>query len=187
MELALFAILSLVAVAGAFGVVFGKNPLYCALSLVGVFLVTAVLYATLHSPFLAMLQIMVYAGAIMVLFIFVIMLLNLSSHRESGESEGAPAGGKRVLAVVLGSLLVAQIAVLGFVLTRGRSTGVLSEGTPRAIGETMFQKYLIPFEMAGILLLVAIVGAIALTRRHGRGLEGNIRDEALDVPEKADA
>ena len=185
MELAFFLILSLVAVAAAFNMVFGRNPLYCALSLVVVFLITAVLYVMLHSPFLAVLQVIVYAGAIMVLFVFVIMLLNLSSRRESGEGrEGAPSGSKRVIAVVLGSVLVAQIALLAFFLTRGDSPVDVFEGTPQALGRSLFQNYIIPFEMAGILLLVAIVGAIALTRRHGRGLEGTMRDD-LDEEEEA--
>jgi NADH-quinone oxidoreductase subunit J len=180
-ELITFGILSLLAIAGAFGVVFGRNPLYCALSLVGVFLVTAVIYVTLHSPFLAMLQVMVYAGAIMVLFVFVIMLLSLGNKEESGESSlGPPTGSKRVIAVALGSVLLAHIVALAFFLLRGRAPLKLTEGSPQAIGEAMFQKYLIPFEMVGILLLVAIIGAISLTRRPGRGLDGTLGDEGFD-------
>ncbi len=174
MALAAFILLALLAIAGALGVVLQRNALYSALSLVGVFAVTAVIYLMLSAPFLAMLQIIVYAGAIMVLFIFVIMLLSVN-YEESGESGGIPAGWKRVLAVVLGAALLAQLAYLGGTMVLGGGGGSVADmGSVRSVGITLYRNYIFPFEVASILLLVAIVGAVAITRRHGRGLEGHV-------------
>jgi NADH-quinone oxidoreductase subunit J len=173
--LAGFILLALLAIAGALGVILQRNALYSALSLVGVFAVTAVLYLMLHAPFLAVLQIMVYAGAIMVLFVFVIMLLSVN-YEESGEAQGIPAGWKRILAVVLGGILVAQLAFLAgsLALTGAKGDAGPDLGSAQSVGLALYKKYVFPFEVASILLLVAIVGAVAITRRHGRGLEGSV-------------
>ncbi len=172
---AAFILLALIAVAGALGVVLQRNALYSAMSLVGVFATTAVLYLMLSAPFLAMLQIIVYAGAIMVLFVFVIMLLSLN-YEESGEAAGIPSGMKRVTAVVLAAVLVAQLAFLGatLVLSGKHGAGAPDMGSVHSVGITLYKSYIFPFEVASILLLVAIVGAVAITRRHGRGLEGHV-------------
>jgi len=176
--LAGFLILAVAAVAGALGVVLQRNALYAALSLVGVFAATAVLYLMLSAPFLAMIQIIVYAGAIMVLFIFVIMLLSVR-YEESGEAAGIPAGVKRNLAVVLAALMVGLFAVLSwtFVLTGKRGGPDTDTTSIEQLGLTLYRKYAFPFEVASILLLVAIIGAVAITRRHGRGMEGNVELE----------
>jgi NADH-quinone oxidoreductase subunit J len=181
LAIAAFSILALAAIAGALLVVTARSPIYSALSLVGVLAVTAVFYLMLSAPFLAVLQVLVYAGAIMVLFIFVIMLLSLRTE-EGGEVMGLPTGARRVVAVVFSLLLLGQLAYLGATLVlSGRSGGgppgeIL--GTPVALGTQLFQRYLVPFQMTGILLLVAIVGAVAITRRHGRrGLEGTMAGE----------
>jgi len=173
--LAGFLILAVAAVAGALGVVLQRNALYAALSLVGVFAATAVLYLMLSAPFLAMIQIIVYAGAIMVLFIFVIMLLSVR-YEESGEGAGIPAGVKRNLAVVLAALMVGLFAVLSwtFVLTGRRGAADTDTTSIEQLGLTLYRKYAFPFEVASILLLVAIIGAVAITRRHGRGMEGSV-------------
>ena len=178
MALAGFLLLAVLAVAGALGVVLQRNALYGALTLVGVFATTAILYLMLSAPFLAAVQVMVYAGAIMVLFIFVIMLLSLR-YEESGESEGVPRGAKRNLAVALSSILVALLVLLGtgLVLTGRPGPSEGNMASIRDLGLTLYQKYAFPFELASVLLLVAIVGAVALTRRHGRGFEGSVARE----------
>ena len=176
MAIAGFIIVALVAVAGALGVVMNRNPLYSALSLVGVFVATAVLYFMLNAPFLGVLQILVYAGAIMVLFIFVVMLLSLR-YQESGEEGGIPTGFKRVVAVLLAGFLVAQFVLIGISFNLTGAQGDAETGSVEALGLTLYRKYVYPFEVASILLLVAIIGAVAITRRHGRGLEGNVEEE----------
>jgi NADH-quinone oxidoreductase subunit J len=172
-----FVLMAGLAVAGALGVVFSRNPLYSALSLVGVFAATAVLYLMLHSPFLAVLQILVYAGAIMVLFIFVIMLLSLR-REEGGEVAGIPRGLKRYSAIGLAGILVILFGVLAtsFVLTGQMGPGGEALGSVETIGTVLYRKYMYPFEVASVLLLVAIVGAVGITRRHGRGLEGHVAE-----------
>lgn len=175
MALAGFMILALVSIFCALGVVFSRNVLYGALYLVGVFAATAVLYLMLSAPFLAVVQIIVYAGAIMVLFVFVIMLLSLR-YEESGESEGVPTGFRRNLAMILGGLLVVLMGALSLTMVQsgrlGQSAADMGSVTDLAL--TLYKKFIFPFEVASILLLVAIIGAVAITRRHGRGLEGSV-------------
>jgi NADH-quinone oxidoreductase subunit J len=173
--IAAFILLAVLAVAGALAVVLQRSAIYSALSLVGVFAVTAVLYLMLSAPFLAMLQIIVYAGAIMVLFVFVIMLLSVS-YEESGEAVGIPSGWKRIGAAVLAGVLVAETAFLAvtMVLTGTHGVAGADMGSVQNVGMTLYKKFIFPFEVASILLLVAIVGAVAITRRHGRGLEGHV-------------
>jgi NADH-quinone oxidoreductase subunit J len=173
-----FVLLAVLAVVGALGVVFNRSPLYSALSLVGVFATTAGIYLMLSSPFLAVLQILVYAGAIMVLFIFVVMLLSLRRD-EGGEMAGIPRGLKRWTAIGLAGLLVVLLGVLttSFVLTGQPGPGGEAIGSVETIGTVLYRKYMYPFEVASVLLLVAIVGAVAVTRRHGRGLEGHVGEE----------
>jgi NADH-quinone oxidoreductase subunit J len=172
-----FLILAVMAVGCGFGVVLNRNPLYSALNLVGVFVATAVLFLMLHAPFLAVLQVLVYAGAIMVLFIFVIMLLSLR-REESGEVAGIPRGVKRYTAIGLAAILVVLFGVLGasFVLTGAPGPGGEALGSVQTIGTVLYKKYMYPFEVASVLLLVAIVGAVGITRRHGRGLEGHVAE-----------
>ena len=178
MELAGFVILAAATILGALSVVLQRNALYGALSLVGVFAATAVLYLMLQAPFLAVVQIIVYAGAIMVLFIFVIMLLSVR-YEESGESQGIPSGSKRLIALSLGGVLTALIGLMSYgLVATGKSGGMEGElGTVEALGLTLYKKFVFPFEVASVLLLVAIIGAVAITRRHGRGLEGHVGAE----------
>ncbi len=179
--LAAFILLAVIAIVCAVSVVAQRNALYSALSLVGVFIATAGLYLTLSAPFLAVLQVIVYAGAIMVLFVFVIMLLSVS-YEESGEAAGIPSGFKRILAVVLGVVLVAQFVILGagFTLTGAEGDPTTDISSVRSVGLALYKSYMFPFEVASVLLLVAIVGAVAITRRHGRGLEGHLRGEETE-------
>lgn len=154
--------LAVISVAAALGLLFSRNAVYAALFLVLNFLTVAVFYLTLNAPFLAMAQITVYAGAIMVLFLFVIMLLGTKKLTES-----SPIAWQRPLAIVLGLALIVEIAVLFLSHTRGEAG--LAEigpgfGSPQAVGEVLFNQYLLPFEITSVLLLVGMIGAIVLTK-----------------------
>jgi NADH-quinone oxidoreductase subunit J len=164
LQLILFLFLALIAIAAALGMLFSRNAVYAALFLVVNFCTIAILYLTLNAPFLAIAQVTVYAGAIMVLFLFVIMLLG--AERLAG-SEGEITSWQRPVAVILG---VALLIETGYILLTQRewlaTSQALTEGfgSPQAIGRLLFSQYVLPFEITSILLLVAMVGAIVLTR-----------------------
>jgi NADH-quinone oxidoreductase subunit J len=161
-EIILFLALAVVAIAAALGLLLSQNAIYSALYLVVNFAVVAVLYLLLGAPFLAMIQITVYAGAIMVLFMFVIMLLG-AEQLQKGEEKLL---WQRPFGVILGAALV---AIAGYVLITTES-GVLpppvadpsTYGSPAAIGLELYQAYLFPFEVTSVLLLAAMVGAVVL-------------------------
>ena len=166
MESILFYLTALVAVFAAFFVTKCRNPVNSALCLVTNFLCLAVFYVMLEAPFMAAIQVLVYAGAIMVLIIFVIMLLNLGSSLKRRYTHSLAAGG--IISVLL--LLLTR-----HFISRGEATGVGGEvtsqliesyGHTELIGTTMFTEFLLPFEIASILLLVAIIGAIVLSKRQ---------------------
>jgi len=161
-ELIFFILLALVAVGAGLGLLFSRNAVYAALFLVLNFITVAVFYLILNAPFLAMAQVTVYAGAIMVLFLFVIMLLGTSKLKPSTENRW-----QRILALVLGAGLLAEIAAL-FII-QGLGDQVIVEigsqfGGPKEIGLELFRNYLLPFEVTSILLLVGMIGAIVLTK-----------------------
>jgi len=145
-------------------VVLQKHPIASALSLVGVMASIAVLYLQLGAEFIAMAQIIVYAGAVMVLFIFVIMLLNAGAESRSGRSWMAQLFGV--------PLLVALVGVLGFAAMKGFPDAgnvkfdSFQGGTAEKIGYALFTDYLLPFEVTSVLILVAILGAIVLARKE---------------------
>jgi NADH-quinone oxidoreductase subunit J len=159
-----FFILAAVALASAVGVLLSQNTVYAALFLVVNFSTIAVLFLTLGAPFIALAQITVYAGAIMILFLFVIMLLG---------TERLPLGKEIPWQRPLGIILAAVLMVEGvyLILVRSGSLGVLNVpagdyASPQAIGLELFNNYLLPFEVTSILLLVAVVGAIVLTKEE---------------------
>ena len=164
----LFAGLAVVSVASALGMLLSKSAIYSALNLIINFVTVAAFYLILDAPFISLAQVTVYAGAIMVLFLFVIMLLG--AERLGG---GDTMKWQKPLAAVLGIVLVIEVAYL--LITRAGSF-VQAEavgggfGSPQAVGKLLFSTYLLPFEVISILLLVAMVGAIVLTRRHNRPL-----------------
>jgi NADH-quinone oxidoreductase subunit J len=168
-DLIVFLILSLIAVAAALGMVFSKNAVYSALFLVLNFVTVAIFYLLLGAPFIAMSQITVYAGAIMVLFLFVIMLL--------GAESLAPANvlpWQKRLAVTLAVILGLESIYL--VVSNARADIVTapaaalnSMGSLREMAMTLFNQFLLPFEVTSILLLVAMIGAIVLTKREKAG------------------
>jgi NADH-quinone oxidoreductase subunit J len=162
MVTALFYILAGLAIACAISCVYHKNPLYSAVSLVGVFLSLACIYLTLAAPFIAATQILVYAGAIMVLVVFVIMLLNFD--------DDTPPSNLAYLWGVgggLGVLLFAQALFIFYAVNRSGQASVEATGVGKtlSIGTAMYTEYLLPVEIVGILLLMAIVGAMIMSRR----------------------
>jgi NADH:ubiquinone oxidoreductase subunit 6 (subunit J) len=171
-EQIMFFIAAAGAVAGALGVVILRNPFYSVLALIGHLISLAVLFLLLQSEFLAAAQIVVYAGAIMVLYLFVTAYVggtDLSLQR-SGE---AGAIGQLGVAMAGALFVVISIAVIGSSLDALDTRGADIEpgfGSPAAIGELLLKKFLIPFEAASFLLLVAAVCAVVLARRR-RGLE----------------
>jgi len=166
MEIILFYLTATVAIISAVFVTQCRNPINSALNLITTFLCLAVFYVMLESPFMAAIQIMVYAGAIMVLIVFVIMLLNLGLAVKTRYTHGLAAAG------ILSALI---LFVANYFLRAGEATGtggsVTSEvisnyGHTELIGRAMFVDFLLPFEIASILLLVAIVGAVILSKRE---------------------
>ena len=169
-EQILFFVAAAGAIAGALGVVVLRNPFFSVLSLVGHLLALAVLFLLLRAEFLAAAQVVVYAGAVMVLYVFVVAYIGGSE-----EPLGPSAGAARVLGPMFATALLAEIAIatvgsgLKAVDSRGPAVGA-SFGSPEAIGNLLMQKFLIAFEAASYLLLIAAVAAVVLARRR-RGLE----------------
>ncbi|HLI83926.1 MAG TPA: NADH-quinone oxidoreductase subunit J [Bryobacteraceae bacterium] len=164
MDVVLFLIFALIAVVAAINVVVQTHPIASAVSLIGVMGSLAVLYLLLGAEFIAAAQVIVYAGAVMVLFIFVIMLLNAGAEGKTGRS---------LMAQFLGApLLVAFLGVLAYFVQRlfpdsskvrfGGFTG----GSAQAVGRALFTTYLLPFEVTSLLILIAILGAIVLGRKE---------------------
>ncbi len=161
-----FLILSIVMIVGAVGVITLKQPVHAALSLVGTLLTLAVTYVTLQAHFLATIQVIVYAGAIMVLFLFVIMLLNVQ-----GETSKRMFPWMRWAAYGVG-----VIAALGLVISIFRNPNqmpnleivrnALQGGNAAQIGESLFSEFILAFQLVGVLLLTGIVGAVSLVQRR---------------------
>ncbi len=160
---ALFFVFAGLAIACAISLVYHKNPLYSAISLVGVFIGLSCIYVTLAAPFIAAVQILIYAGAIMVLVVFVIMLLNLDDDK--------PLNRLRYLYAVgggLGLILLAQTFFVFYAVSRKPNQYIETDetvGKTLNIGSAMYTEYLLPVEIVGILLLMAIVGSVILARR----------------------
>ena len=169
-ELIVFLVLSLVAIASALGMLFSRNAVYSALFLVLNFTTVAVFYLLLGAPFIAMSQITVYAGAIMVLFLFVIMLLGAES---LAPDKSLP--WQKPMAFTLAAILVVESIYL--LVSRAQPDMVVtapdiavnSMENLREMAMTMFNQFLLPFEVTSVLLLVAMVGAIVLTNREKAG------------------
>jgi NADH-quinone oxidoreductase subunit J len=142
-----------------------KNPVYSALALLVMFFHVAGLFVTLHAEFLAIIQILVYAGAILVLYLFVVMLLNLK-REEHFHSQ-------LIVGLFLGCVLFAEAVLLvlkgettlGNNLVAADTTVELTRGNTESIGELLYTTYLFPFEVASLILLVAMVGAVILTKK----------------------
>jgi len=163
-DLILFITLALVAVASALGMLFSRNAIYSALNLIINFGVVAVFYLLLGAPFIALAQITVYAGAIMVLFLFVIMLLGAERLRAASSLPW-----QQPAALVLMLILLLETAYVIFIRP-ATLTGLQplppGFGSPSAVGLRLFDQYTLPFEITSVLLLVAMVGAIVLAKRR---------------------
>jgi NADH-quinone oxidoreductase subunit J len=185
MSAVLFFIAALGAIAGALGVVLLRDAFYSVLALVAHLVFLAVLFLLLRSEFVAAVQVVVYAGAVMVLYVFVVAYvggeqdrveLGRTDHRSSGQSSRLRAGGTLLGAALLVELM---IALLGTGLAGGRghgapySPGPRTFGTPAYIGKLLLTRFLLAFEVASFLLLIAAVGAVVLARRR-RGLEHDV-------------
>jgi NADH-quinone oxidoreductase subunit J len=172
----LFYVFGAVAVTASLLVIAQRNPIHSVLLLIASFGALSGLYVTLDAPFVAVIQIIVYAGAIMVLFLFVVMLLNASQEttEEDLERRGAPGSpaatpGLKVFGALLALALVVELV---WALTRASVGGDFGEGSVSsvaAIGRTLFTDYAFPFEVTSVLILVALVGAVLLARRGTPG------------------
>jgi len=159
----LFYLFAGLAIASAISMVYHKNPLYSAISLIGVFVALSCIYVSLAAPFIAAVQILIYAGAIMVLVVFVIMLLNLD--------EDKPLNRLRYLYFVgggLGLILLVQTFFVFYAVMRAPNhpaDQTKMVGRTLDLGSAMYSQYLLPVEIVGVLLLMAIIGAVILVRR----------------------
>jgi NADH-quinone oxidoreductase subunit J len=160
-QIAIFLILAAVAVAGAVNLILQRHPIHSALSLIVVMVALAGLYLLLGAEFVAAVQIIVYAGAIMVLFIFVIMLLNAGEEERTNVSRLA-----RFVGVPLGIAFLVEVAYW-----IGRATAHLGTAPPemvstRDLSSLLFREYVFPFELTSFLILIALLGALVLARRE---------------------
>ncbi|NOZ01296.1 MAG: NADH-quinone oxidoreductase subunit J [Deltaproteobacteria bacterium] len=173
-ELLIFYFMAIMAVGGAVCVVlppFGRNPLHAALALLVSFFFVAGIFVMLSAHLVAVLQILVYAGAVMVLFVFVVMLLNL----KKDELKGARWTPWKVFGVGAGLVMFTKLALAVVVVTEGETPvnlaaeGFTGYGGIHDVGAALVTTYLLPFELTSILLLVAIIGAVLVARRQTGG------------------
>jgi NADH-quinone oxidoreductase subunit J len=179
----LFIVFALIAIVAAAGVILSRKPVYSALFLLLNFASLAALYIMLQAQFLAAVQIIVYAGAIVVLFLFVVMLIgggelgagDRETSRQGNKADAASPrfrvqlGWPRVTALVLAVLLLAGVGygLITGQLHAGRGTAAaFGQGSVEAIGAALYTDYLLPFELTSVLLLVGMVGAVVLARRE---------------------
>ncbi len=166
----LFIVFSLIAIVAAAGVIISRRPIYSALFLLVNFASLAALYIMLQAQFLAVVQVIVYGGAIVVLFLFVVMLLGggeLTDIRDRSQPLAQRFRWPQITALVLGALLLATV---GYGLLTGQLNPVqgdaaaFGQGSVQAIGAVLYTDYLLPFELASVLLLVGMIGAVVLAR-----------------------
>ena len=188
-DLVVFFLLAIVAIGAALGMLLSRNAVHSALFLVLVMAVISVFFLVLAAPFIAMAQVTVYAGAIMVLFLFVIMLLGAQALKR----QRTVLPWQPWLAGVLGVLFVAALGyILFFQGGHGLALGALAPsaadipadfGGPKALGLELFRNYLLPFELTSFLLLVGMIGAVVLTR-DARGRQVSNPSSKLALPER---
>ena len=177
-----FIILAAAMLLGGVGVITFRQPVHAALSLVATLLALAVTYVTLQAHFLAAIQVIVYAGAIMVLFLFVIMLLNV-------EGQEPPPHLRWMRPVAYGGalLVAAGIAITAFVdrspLPSAGQVAAIQGGSAEQVGTLLFSHYVLAFQLVGVLLLTGIVGAVSLAHGSGEGKAGR-QSERKAAPER---
>jgi NADH-quinone oxidoreductase subunit J len=168
----LFWVLTTIALSSALMVITSKNPVYSVLWLIVTFFTISGHYLLLNAQFLAIVNIIVYAGAIMVLFLFVIMLMNLSRETEPQKNKWLKLAG----AVAGGSLLLVLIAALRTTETQMTQLGTGNIGLIQNLGQVLFTEYVVPFEIASILFLSAMIGAVVIGKREKRIIENEITE-----------
>jgi NADH-quinone oxidoreductase subunit J len=180
----LFYVFSAILVVTALGVITARNPVHCALFLVAAFMNSAVIWLLLEAEFLAVTLIVVYVGAVMVLWLFVVMMLDIDVAKlRQGFTRYAPLGA------LIALLVVAQIGIVVYVKQLGLDMSAVPVPKPQgysntqALGELLYTQYLYPFEIAAVILLVAIVAAITLTMRDRPGQK--VQDIAKQVSVRA--
>jgi NADH-quinone oxidoreductase subunit J len=167
MEIAIFLLFAGVAIVSAANILIQRHPIYSALSLIVTFIALAGIYIQMHAEFIAVMQIVVYTGAIMVLFIFVIMLLNVGAEQRVPDRVHVV----RYFGLPLAGLLIVEI---GLIVSRAfshegisvESASINLSGNTQMIGKALYTQYALPFEVTSILLLVAIVGAIVMAKKE---------------------
>jgi NADH-quinone oxidoreductase subunit J len=185
-ETVIFFVAAAFALTGALGVVLAPNPVHCALLLVVTLVAVGIFFLLQEAQLVFAVQIIVYAGAIVVLFLFVIMLLGVD--RE--ESLRDPIPYKRPAAIALGAILLAEIFVLagrtwatGATSTRGSVRGKVDGqdlGNVQRVARTLFTDFLWAFELTAVLLVIAVVGAVVLARRSGQRAQLDEREQAIE-------
>ena len=179
----IFYVFASILVLTSLGVILFKNPVYSAISLILSFITSAALWLLLQAEFLAIVLILVYVGAVMVLFLFVVMMLNIDDvMRTSKFNKMAP------FALFIGLIVVAELITLIWFRSEqfsmvSEATGILDRGVSntRLLGTTLFTDYLYLFEIAGFILLLAIIVSISLTMRRREGLKRQIVSEQINI------
>ena len=189
MEQAVFFVGALICLFGAFGVIASKNPVHSALSLVATLFGIAVLFIALEAEFLAAVQIIVYAGAIVVMFLFVIMLLGVDAEDDISHDS---LKGQRPLAAVAGLLMVSGLVavfLVGSITGEPEANAAIDTVTPNVeqLARSLFTDYLYAFEITSVLLIIAVVGAVSLARhRRDAFIDEFPADEIPDAEVPAD-
>jgi NADH-quinone oxidoreductase subunit J len=181
----LFYVFAAVLVAAAVGVISSRNPVHSALSLVLCFVSSAAIWLLVEAEFLAIVLVLVYVGAVMVLFLFVVMMLDINLEElRSGFTRYAWLGWLTAGVVIFEIVGVVAVKRLGVDATRGADPLPAGYSNTAELGHLLYTKYLYPFELAALLLLVAIVAAIVLTMRHRKGLK--VQDVAAQVATRSE-
>jgi NADH-quinone oxidoreductase subunit J len=168
----LFYVFATVLIGAGLGVILARNPVHSALSLVLCFVTSAALWLLIEAEFLAIVLVLVYVGAVRVLFLFVVMMLNINTESmRAGFTRHAWLGALVVVAAILELLGAIFVRKLGIDVNRVPEAVAADHSNTRDLGVALFTRYAYPVELAAILLLVAIVAAIALTMRKRRGLK----------------
>jgi len=156
-----FIVFAIAAISGAVSVVFQRQPLYSVLSLVVTLISLAAVYVTLQAQFIAAVQVIVYAGAIMVLFVFVIMLLNLPQDEDGADR----LRWLKFIGIPLGLFFLFLVGATVWNVEPGRAQAAPLVGSPQAIGQVLFTDYLLPFEATSLLILIALIGAVVFAKK----------------------
>jgi NADH-quinone oxidoreductase subunit J len=184
LPLILFYAFATILVVSALSVIVARNPVYCALSLVMCFLTSAAIWLLIEAEFLAIVLVLVYVGAVMVLFLFVVMMLDINLEElRSGFTRFAWLGWITAAAIIFEIAGVVVSKKLGIDATRANVPLPAGYSNTQELGALLYSRYVYPFEIAAVLLLVAIVAAIALTLRHRVGLK--VQDIGKQVSARA--